>query len=57
MYIVLLTPLSQGYFFAIIKSIFIYNKKQMRNVSDGVDLDNIYDYLSLEPKSNERIII
>ena len=29
----------------------------MRNVSDGVDLDNIYDYLSLEPKRNERIII
>ena len=29
----------------------------MRNVSDGVDLDNIYDYLSLEPQRNERIII
>ena len=29
----------------------------MRNVSDGVDLHNIYDCLSLEPKSNERIII
>ena len=29
----------------------------MRNVSDGVDLDNIYDYLSLEPKRNERIIM
>ena len=29
----------------------------MRNVSDGVDLDNIYDYLSLEPKKNGRLIM
>lgn len=29
----------------------------MRNVSDGVDLDNIYDYLSLEPKGNKREIM
>ena len=29
----------------------------MRNVSDGVDLDNIYDYLSLEPQRNERVIM